>query len=188
MALPQKVIEQLGRESPRTPGWSGQLLMFSSTVFFICLLIYFGVTYGYEPYLQSQVESQKRDIQTFGQKIPLEKQAQLVGFYSQVANLEKIFRGHVIDSPIFEWLEKNTQVNVYFDKASLDVPNGKLSLNGKARTMNDVNQQLAIFQSQPEVQKMIVSSVNFSKGLWEFSSALIFDPVYFSPASSTSKL
>jgi len=55
MPLPDKVIEQLGREPPKTPGWSFGIVMFSGTILFIAVFIYFGLTLGYEPYLQLQI-------------------------------------------------------------------------------------------------------------------------------------
>ena len=56
MALPQKVLEQLGREPPKTPGWAGQFLMFSSTIFFVSLVVYIGLVFGYRPYITSEVK------------------------------------------------------------------------------------------------------------------------------------
>ncbi|MDO8536843.1 MAG: hypothetical protein Q7R94_01195 [bacterium] len=187
MALPQKVIEQLGREPPKTPGWSGQLLMFSSTVLFISLLIYFGVAFGYQPYLESQVQKLNTQIQTFGQQIPLEKQAEIIKFYSQIANLKTILANHIISSPIFEWLEKNTQTNVYFTNATLNTSNNQLTLSGAAKTIDDVNQELAIFQSQPEVVKFSVGTISFTNSLWRFELALSLDPKYFSKSGSSTK-
>ncbi len=191
MALPQKVIEQLGREPSRTPGWSGQLLMFSSTIFFISLLAYFGLVFGYKPYLDSNVQKLQDQIQAFGQKIPLDQQKKLINFYAQLSNIESLLANHVIASPVFGWLEKNTETNAYFTRFSLNTQTNQLALTGIAKTMDDVSQQLAIFENRPEAKQMSVGNITLTNGLWNFDVALSFDPGYFyhsnaaTPANTT---
>lgn len=181
MALPQKVIEQLGREPPKTPGWSSQLLMFSGTIFFISLLVYFGLTYGYRPYLDSQTKQLKDQLQSFSQKVTIEKQAELVAFYSQLANLKTILAKHNSASPSFDWLEKNTETNVYFTKFSLTSATNQISLEGIAKTMDDIDQQLVDFASQTDtVQRLSVSNISFSNNAWQFQVVLTFKPGFFS--------
>lgn len=179
MPLPQKVIEQLGREPPKTPGWSGQLLMFSSTVFFLSLFIYLGLTFGYEAYLNSGLKKVEDEKQRLAQDVPAEEQSKIVNFYSQIANLQSLLANHVYLSPLFDWLEKNTQTNVYLNKFNLNITSNQLALGGVAKTMEDVNQQLAIFQSRPEIQRMSVTNITMTLNLWQFDLSLYFEPGYF---------
>lgn len=179
MALPQKVIAQLSREPPKTPGWSGQLMMFSSTIFFISLLIYLGLTFGYQPYLRSEADKLQDQIQAFSQQIPLEEQEKIIDFYSQLINLQTVLANHVFTSQTFEWMENNTQANVYYEKFDLNPTTNKLSLGGIAKTMEDVNQQFAIFANNPAIQRMSISNVTFSSGFWQFNVNLFFEPGYF---------
>ncbi len=188
MALPQKVIEQLGREPARTPGWSGQLLMFAGTIFFISLLVYFGLAYGYRPYLDSETQRLKDQLQSFSQKVPVEKQTQLAAFYSQLANLQIILAKHNSASPVFGWLEKNTETNVYFTKFILTAATNQLALGGIAKTMDDVDQQLVDFASQKDtVQRLSVSSISFSNGVWQFDVVLTFQPGFFLAVANLTK-
>lgn len=180
MALPQTVLERLERETPRTPGWSGQLLMFSGTVFFLSILIWVGLVYGYKPYLFSQLKKAQTQIQAFGQQVPVEEQAKIANFYSQLTNLKNLLGGHVLVSQLFPWLEKNTEVNVYFEKFGLNTKTGEVLLGGVAKTMDDVNQQLAIFSSRQEVKKLSVTTVSFEGGAWRFDVKLSLNDGYFS--------
>lgn len=179
MALPQKVIDQLGREPPKTPGWSSQLLMFSSTVFFITLIIYFGLTYGYRPYLDSQTKHLQDQLQAFSQKIPVDKQTELIQFHSQLANLKTILAAHNAVPPLFDWLEKNTEVNIYFTRANFTAATSQLSLSGVAKTMDDIDQQLVVFQNAPDIQRFAVSTVSFVNGAWQFEASVIFKRGFF---------
>ncbi|MEK7195196.1 MAG: hypothetical protein AAB655_00710 [Patescibacteria group bacterium] len=179
MPLPQKVIEQLGREPPKTPGWSGRLLMFSGLIFFLSLFIYLGLVFGYKTYLNSEVRKLDDQVQKFSQQIPLEEQVKIINFYSQLVNIKSLLAKHVYGSSIFSWLEKNTQFNVYYRDFGLDTSASSLHLSGSAKTMDDVIQQIAIFQSRPEIGKVSVSSVSFSEGAWIFDVSIIFDPDFF---------
>ncbi|MEK9180564.1 MAG: hypothetical protein AAB897_04090 [Patescibacteria group bacterium] len=183
MALPQKVLEQLSREPPKTPGWAGQFLMFSGTIFFIALLVYLGLAFGYRPYLVSEVAQLQDQINSFGQQIPAEEQAKIINFYSQLLNIRTLLSRHVFSSKAFEWLEANTQARVYFDKFDFNAKNSEVRLGGLAKTMEDVNQQLAIFDSRPEIKKANTSNVTLSNNIWRFDVTLTFDPGFFRSAA-----
>lgn len=186
MALPQKVVDQLSREPVRTPGWSGQLLMFSSTIFFICLLVYFGLVYGYKPYLDREVGKLDQQIKIFEQQIPVDEQTKIVNFYSQLANLKSLLARHIVTSPLLGWLEGRTQTNVYFTKFHLNTQSSQLSLGGISKTIDDLTQQLQIFQEDQNVRRASFSNVSIgSNGLWQFDLTVVFDPKFLVAGGSS---
>ena len=152
------------------------LLMFSGSILFIVLLVYFGLTLGYEPYLNQQIDSVTTQVNALAKTISPQDEAQLVSFYSEVTNLQKALQNHVTLSRFFTWLEKNTEANVYYSQLSIS-PGNRVSLRGNAATEADVSQQVAIFESAPEVQSVDLSSVVYNKqtGNWQFSAALIMN-------------
>lgn len=177
MPLPQQVIEQLNREPVRTPGWSWQMLLFSSTVFFISLATYFGLVYGYQPYLNGTVEQLKQDEKRFAKAISDEDQKNLILFYSQLDHMKTILDRHVISSALFDWLEKNTQANIAFSRFGLNSGNGQLTLSGTARDVADLVQQLQIFQDASSVDRISVGNVTVAQtGGWQFDITLFLKP------------
>ncbi len=179
MPLPQKVIEQIGREPPHTPGWSSQLLMFSSTIFFIMLFIYLGLAFGYTPYISSSFKKLEDQKAAILQEVPIDKQAELVTFYSQLSNLQAILAQHIVASPLFDWIEKNTNQNVYFTKFSLNTAANQVALGGVGASLDDINQELILLQAQPEVKKIDIKSISITDGAWAFETSLFFNPAYF---------
>ena len=179
MALPQKVLEQLGREPPRTPGWAGQFLMFSGTLFFIAIFVYVGLVFGYRPYLVSEVRKLQDQINVFIEQIPAEEQGKIINFYSQLLNLRSLLSNHAVSSHFFGWVEDNTQANVYYDRFDLNLRTRELRLGGAGKSMEDLNQQFAIFSSRSEVERMNITSVAFSNNAWRFDMSLVFTPGYF---------
>lgn len=182
MPLPEKVIEQLGREPSETQGWASGALFFSGGILFLSILIYAGLAFGYEPYLKNQLASTQSKVSTLDQSISASEQAQLIGFYSQIANLQTLLANHTYPSQIFSWLEKNTEANVYYQSFSLTSGN-QITLSGVAKSEADVNQQIAIFENAPEVSSVTVSNVSAPQLLgttWTFALTLIIRPSVFS--------
>ncbi len=173
MPLPQQVIERLSQEPPQTPGWSWGVISFSGGILLFALLVYFGLTFGYEPYLDAQVASLNTQMDVLAKSIPASDQAQVATFYSEVTNVQTALQNHVLFSRFLSWLEKSTEANVYYSNLAF-VAGNQITLTGAAKTEADVNQQAAIFEAAPEVQKVSVSSIVLSPttGLWNFTVSL----------------
>lgn len=177
MALPEQVVDRLSREPVHTPGWSGQLLMFAGTIFFISLGVYLGLVFGYKSYLDSKIKNLDAQIQKFIQEIPLGDQEELISFYSQFSNLGGILQKHIVPSPLFDWLEQHTGFNVYYIKFTFIPATNQLALIGIAKVAGDFVQQLQIFHSASAVERINVNSLtSSSNGTWQFDLTLFLRP------------
>ena len=183
MALPQQVLERLSREAPKTPGWSTGLLAFSGGILAIMLIIYFGLAFGYTPYLNGSIRTLNQQIASKEATITPEDKVRLTSFYSKIANMKQLLDGHVTFSRFFSWLEKNTVANVSYSRFSFS-SGSQISLVGAAASEADVNQQMAIFEASPEVKSATISSVGLSSetGKWNFSVVLVMNA--FSPTTT----
>ncbi|HEY5220915.1 MAG TPA: hypothetical protein VIJ29_02080 [Candidatus Paceibacterota bacterium] len=189
MPLPEKVIEQLGREPTGTQGWALGALFFSGGLLFLALLVYAGLSFGYEPYLQSQLTSEQNQMNALDQSIPASQQSQLIDYYSQIANLQSLLQSHVNAIQFFSWLEKNTEANIYYQSFSL-TSRDQVSISAAGSTEADVNQQIAIFENAPEVSSVTVSNVSASPllgggGGWTFSITLVMNSSVLSASASS---
>jgi hypothetical protein len=174
MPLPEKVLNQLSHEAPETPGWSFNLIGFSGGVFFLTVLIYCGLIFGYGPYLDSQISETTDQMNALAKSIPTDAKASFTTFYSQTANLKTALASHVIPSQFFAWLEKHTEAHVSYVRANLATGSGELSLSATAPTDADMNQQLTIFEHAPEVKRMNVMGISYSDttNQWQFTVSL----------------
>jgi hypothetical protein len=177
MALPQQVIDRLSREPSKTPGWSFGVFTFSGGIFFLAILVYCGLIFGYEPYIDSQIAQLGTQIGTLAKAISPDDQARLVTFYSEISNLKTALTSHVALSRFLTWLQNNTEANVYYSRFQFSSGN-QVVLTGIAKTEADVNQQVAIFEADPAVKSMNISTVSFSDSnrLWQFAVTLTMDP------------
>jgi len=186
MPLPETVIQQLGRETPHTPGWSLGVISFSGGIFFIAVFLWAGLAYGYKPLLDGQAGQVEGQIKQIENSVSTGDQANLINFYSQLSNLQSLLAKHKQISNIFSWIESNTEVNVYYTSFSLS-SSGRISLGVNAKTEADANQQIAIFESSPQVQGLTVSGISYgNNGYWQFVADFSIDPsAYGSPNSTT---
>jgi hypothetical protein len=187
MALPQQVVEQLSHGSARTPGWSSGILLFSGSIFLIIVFIYAGLRFGYEPYLNSQLSSLEAQAQKVGQSVSPADEANLITFYSQIANLQLLIKNHVFFSQFLTWLGQNTEANVYYTSMIFSSSN-QIALAGVAKTSADVLEQIAIFEAAPNAAAVSLSNVTFSSSLngWVFDVVLTMQPSVFMWTSGAS--
>ena len=179
MALPQKVADRLARSPQKTPGSFRQLFLLSSTLFFISLGFYLGLDFGFRPYLESQVEELQNRMSNLAQQIPIEEQIQITGFYSQIVNFQKLLADHTPVSPLFAWLEKNTQVNVYYTSFNFRSSNNSVSISGVAESLDDLSEQLLVLENLPEIESANLGGVTSEEGLWVFDLELSLTPAFF---------
>lgn len=184
MALPQQVVEQLGREPADTQGWAFGAVLFSGGILFLTIIIYLGMSYGYEPYLQGKITDAQNQIATLNNSISPTDQSNLIHFYSQISNLKTLLQKHTLTSQFFTWLGNNTEANIYYQSFSL-AAGYKVTATGHAATEADVNQQIAIFENSPEVNSVSVSNVGQAptNGGWNFTMLLTMSPSLFSASN-----
>lgn len=176
MALPQQVIDSLSHGESKTSGWSAGLLFFSVGIFFLMVIIYFGIVAGYDPFLRSQITSTQTKINNASTSVAATDQAALVNFYSQLSHLQTLLKNHVVFTPFLAWLEENTEANVYYSQVVFSSAN-QAAVTLITRTQTDLNQQLSIFESAPQVSRVTVSSIAPLKtngGLWQEANVTLF--------------
>jgi hypothetical protein len=182
MPLPEKVIQQLGKEPAATPGWSAGLISFSAGILFLTLFLWAGLQFGYKPYLDARTQKIEDQINQVNQAIAPADQANIINFYSQLSNLRQLLRTHTIPTNVLSWLAANTEPNVYYSSFSIGA-NGQMTLTANARTEGDANKQIAIFENSPQIKTMSVSGITAALGVWQFGITMTIDPAII--ASST---
>ncbi len=187
MALPTSAIERLAQEPIRSKSSYRDLLLLSGGLFFLSLFIYVGLSLGYEPYLQSRVEKSQADILNFNSQIPKDQFDQTVNFYSQVSNVRTLLAKHIFASTFFSWLEGQTQGNISYSQLGLNVQSNQISLTGVGKSLQDVGEQVALFEQDPRVSHIQFNNVSAgANGTWQFTMTLtVSSTVFKSPPTSS---
>ncbi len=181
--MPEQSNQPVFREQfvtePVAVGFPWRLFVFSLVLFLLSLLIYFGLKFGYENYLQNQATSVDGQLNQLSNAVSQQDQQQFVGFYSQLVNLKTIFASHVFSANSLPFLERDTLPQVYYTDAKFSAGGDALTLTGQASSLQVLAEQMAEFEQAPELQSATLSSTAFNPGgAVSFSVDLVFKPTY----------
>lgn len=188
--LPQKVTDQMAEGRAKTPGVSGQLLMFSLLLLILSVVFYVGLQFGYKTYLNKSLDDLGSRLDLVKTSLKPEDQAKIISFYSQIENLKGILGLHVVSSPIFPWLESNTQTSVYFKSFNFDLVKSQISLAGTAKSMEDLSEQILVFEKKVndgDLRKFDVGNISIAENdSVNFSFTITASPDFLKTISSNS--
>jgi hypothetical protein len=177
---------QLAQE--RLPvGWPWKFFTAMLVIFLAVLLSYLGLAFGYQPMLNNQLSSLQGQVRDLSNQIAANpNQKNVVGFYSQVVNIQKLLKNHVNATYIFPLLASSTSPQVSYTSAKISVPQSEVDLSGVAASYAVLASQLQAYQSNPQIKGVVLGSSQASGNAVTFSVKLMLDPNIFSYASATS--
>lgn len=138
-------------------GWPWRLLVLSLVTLTMVILSYFGLLYGYQPYLKNQIQETEAKSAKLSSEISATDKDQFIKSYSQLANLQGILKNHIFGSQFFPFLEKLTNQKNYFLNANIKFDERNIILNGIAQSYSALGEQLAAFDSNPLIENYILN-------------------------------
>ena len=177
MPLPQEVINRLSQDRPPEASWSSGMLWFAFGLFAVAAIIYAGMAFVYTPYLNNHLNTVSNQLNQGIQGVNADQAAAIATEYSQVVHVKSLLQGHVVFSNFLTWLSKRTQPSVYYGSLQY-LSNNQIALAVLARSENDINQQMAIFESDPAVSSVTLSNISLASvsGYWQANMTLTIKP------------
>ncbi len=166
------------RESVPGGGGAWKLLYFMSFVFFVFLLTYVGLTFGYKNFLMARIDTVSHDIEALAATNPAPgKQDEFLAFQSQLISLKGILDKRQSPLKVLTLLETHTNADVYYTNFSLSVPERRLEVQGVAPSYDVLAGQLQAYGAMKEVQRYEVGNARVKEGgKVSFSAILYMDP------------
>jgi hypothetical protein len=161
MPLPQDVINKLSQDAPVVSERSSGLLLFSFSLLAVTIAMYLVVVFGYDAYLNNQSTNLSAQIGKVSQSVSSAQAGSFISFYSQIVNTRTLLANHIAFSHVLAWLEKDTQANAYYQSFAF-VSGNQVTLGVLAKSQGDMDQQLAIFESDPEIKNVAISNVSIA--------------------------
>lgn len=188
MALPsqQPTYAQVVERAPRSPAWFGQLMAFAIMLLVLTIVVYFGITFGYRPYLEKRVTALDTEIADFSRRVPADEQANIITFYSQLANLKTVLGKHTATPAFLRWVEEGTLQSVRMTKVAMSVSSRQVQITGLAKSQTDVALQVAEFQKRPGVEKVDFRNSQAVTGGIQFDLTMTVVQGFFTAAAQTS--
>lgn len=138
-----------------TIGWSWRLLIFTIIIFGAVAILYGGMAFGYDPYLQSKLADLDTETKNLNELVSIDDQKKLFSFYSQVYNVQNILANHVLPTRVLAFLELNTNPQIAYETMRFDLDAGVLEVTGRAKSYDDLVRQLEAFRRQQEIVKVL---------------------------------
>jgi hypothetical protein len=175
----ENIVEKFGPEKVAA-GWPKRLFSFSLILFAATVAIYFGLSFGYAPFLESRIAQLEKQIAGLAEQVPAEKQEDFVKFYSQLINLTDLLDNHVFASKIFPVLETYTHPDVYYTSIDLSVPDKRMVIEGAAKDYQTLAAQLEGYKTaRKEIVNYAISEANLIEGKVVFKANLSLAPDLF---------
>ena len=175
MEQPKSFIEQaLSKPEELEVGWSWRLLVLTCFIFGITLVIFLGMKFGYEPYLDKKIKTLDAEIDKLNQSFTQSQVDNFIKFYSQLSNLKILLNNHIFGSNILKFLEENSLKNLTYTGLDLDVSRKETKLSGTISSYELLAQQLEIFRQSPLVKEVFLkNSRKNDRGEIDFEVTLV---------------
>lgn len=173
--MPQQFLQnstaQFGPER-LSVGWPWRFFTASFAVFLISVLVYFGLVFGYGPFLEKRIAEKEQQIADSSAVISKEAQDKFSQLYSQIINLKSILDNHVFPSSVIALLERTTHPKVYFIGLNFKAQERELELDGIAANFNVLAEQLESYSQADGIEGYTLTQSQFSDNSVQFKAVL----------------
>lgn len=170
---------RLGEEKGRATG-AWRLMLFMLFVFLVFLTSYFGLVFGYQNYVEAQIQRKNQEIEALATQVPREEQDKFLKFQFQLINLQNLLNRHVSISTFFDLLESNTNSQVHYLDLDLNVVERRVNLRGQATSYEILGEQLSAYERLREIVRYSLNQARLGEGgRVTFDVALFLSPDIF---------
>jgi hypothetical protein len=170
-----QAIEPLNKK--KTTGWMTNLITVAVIIFVVVFALYF-VGVFYENYITKNIADINSKIKDLAKEIPIEDRNEVLTFYSQLINLRALLANHLYPSNLFSRLELITHPQVTFTTFSYENKTSIIKLEGYARDLNVLAQQLLALQKTTDFVKITVSDIKNTADNVQFGVEINFNPTF----------
>ena len=179
MYSPQQNLPSYVKTQPREAGFPWRLLILTGVLLILMVLVYAGMSFGYHPYLQSQLSAVEDQLNGVSSSLQADE-SDVFDVYSQLYNIQSLSKSHIYGSKIFTILEKGTVPLARLTKASVDIKKNSILVEGGAPNHDVVVSQVAAFGNIAGVSEAhLLSTALQEDSSVHFSIDLVVEKGYF---------
>jgi hypothetical protein len=162
-------------EAIRSRHSSSFLFYVSFLIFLLVLAAYGGLIFlnraqqSAEQEILAQIDQKRQDLRP-------ELVQQIFSVEQRFKSIQTLIQKHTFPSRAFTWLEQRAHPRVSFKSFNFESGSRKLVLAGGTDSLTSLNQQIAIFQQDPNLEKVDFGGLAFGKegGGVTFNATVIF--------------
>jgi len=168
-----------GRGTQRAVIWPWRLTIFSFTMLTIALAVFVGLRFGYGNFVRNEIVVTDEEIANLAASISTEDQDRFLSFYRQLVALKNVMDNHVAASKVFDWLERQTHEQVFFENLEFNPSDRILKLSAIADSYAVVIEQLEALERLSEVESYKTSRIEKKLGRTSFDITIKLKPVIY---------
>ena len=168
-------VQEQFKNSSSKVGWPKRFFTFSLVLFLAVFLVYLGLAFGYESFLQNRVSEVEMELEALANEVSDEQKEQLATLYSQVSNIRDLLSDHTIASQTFDLLESITSEQVVYTAFDLSTPEREASVEGAAASYDALVSQLALYEESDMIERFSLEESQFQDGVIIFSAEILFE-------------
>lgn len=156
--------------------------MFTFTLLVVGAMVvaYFGLSFGYAPFLENRISQVDSELSRLSSSIPQADQENFISFYSQLVHVRELLQKHINASAVFPVLEKNTHTQIHFTNFDFSADEFRVGVEGVAANYEVLSQQLAMLDKVAEVSNYVITESQAVEGRVRFRLNIFFNPEVFS--------
>lgn len=163
---------------PVEVGLPWRLMIFTFILLLFAIFIFLGLKFGYQTYLDSQIESVDQQMEELAAQVSQGEKEQFLTFYSQLSNLREVIDRRKFSQNIFSLMENETIPSVYYQSAQYESGALSLTLTGDASSMESFVNQMAVYEDSNQIDKAILEEMSRNGSIVEFTVNLLLNPSF----------
>jgi len=169
-------MNRLTRDSLPGSGGAWKLFYFMLFVFFVFILTYVGLVFGYKNFLKARIQTTSQEIESLVATDPIHgKQDEFLTFQSQLISLKSLLDKRGSSLKVLKLLENRTTPKIYYTNLSFSLSERRVELQGNAPSYETFAEQLAAYAQMKEVERYEVGTARVKEaGRVNFTVVLYF--------------
>lgn len=135
-----------------------RLLVLALVLLGLSIFVWIGMEFGYVPYLHNQIAKTDTEIAALAASLKDGQQKDVIGLYSQLYNINELYKNHIYPSRIFSFIETTLLPTIRLTELDVEVRKGTIMLSGVSPDMDTVTLQLAALQKNENIVNAVLSS------------------------------
>ncbi len=133
-----------------------KLFSFSLIFSLVAFGVYFLLGQYYLPSLGDRLSQIRKETHDLVNQINAKDKQEMIIFWSQIKNIEKLLSQHIYPSKILAILEENILPDVALDGISFKEKNGYFDISGRVKNSELFAQQVYVLEKTKEFKKILV--------------------------------
>lgn len=162
-------------------GWPRRMFVASLGLFFLSIVGYIGLEYGYKSYLKHSWEETEKDLVELGSQVEPTTEENFIIFRSQIENLKVLLNRHTAIMNLFPFIESVTHMRTVYHSMDLSVPDKELKMTGVTESYESLAAQMKLYDDSPLITDATLEHSAVSGGAVKFNVKLVLADDVFVP-------